>query len=120
VAAGCEAAWGFFGGAFRVLAPDNLKAVVTDAGPVNPTLPAGWLDYAHHVGFGTDPARLRSPKDKPQVEQAVQYVGGNFWAGETFTNLAEAQARAEAWCAQRGGMRTRGTTAQRRPAEPPR
>lgn len=24
VIAGCEAAWGFFGGAFKVLIPDNL------------------------------------------------------------------------------------------------
>lgn len=28
--AGCEAAWGFFGGVFKVLIPDNLKAVVTE------------------------------------------------------------------------------------------
>ncbi|MGH3906963.1 MAG: IS21 family transposase, partial [Pseudonocardiaceae bacterium] len=31
VIAGCEAAWEFFGGVFKVLIPDNLKAVVTDA-----------------------------------------------------------------------------------------
>jgi hypothetical protein len=46
----------------------------------------------------------------------VQYVRGNFWAGESFTDLADAQARAEVWCAQRAGMRIHGTT-QRRPAE---
>ena len=51
VITGCEAAWGFFGGAFRVLIPDNLKPVVTDADPVNPTLTKGWLDYAQHVGL---------------------------------------------------------------------
>lgn len=116
VIAGCEAAWGFFGGCFRVLIPDNLKPVVTDADAVNPTLSKGWLDYAQHVGFGTDPARVRRPQDKPRVERVVQYVRGNFWAGETFTDLADAQARAETWCAQRAGMRIHGTT-QRRPAE---
>ena len=57
VIAGYEAAWTFFGGAFKVLIPDNLKPVVTDADAVNPTLSVGWLDYAQHVGFGTDPAR---------------------------------------------------------------
>lgn len=116
VIAGCEAAWGFFGGAFKVLIPDNLKPVVTDADPVNPTLSTGWLDYAQHVGFGTDPARVRSPQDKPRVERVVQYVRGNFWAGETFVDLADAQARVEAWCAERAGMRIHGTT-QARPAE---
>jgi transposase len=116
VIAGCEAAWGFFGGAFRVLIPDNLKPVVTNADAVNPQLSKGWLDYAQHVGFGTDPARVRSPQDKPRVERVVQYVRGNFWAGESFADLADAQARVEAWCAQRAGMRIHGTTAQR-PAE---
>ena len=116
VIAGCEAAWGFFGGAFKVLIPDNLKAVVTEADAVNPRLSPGWLDYAQHVGFGTDPARVRSPQDKPRVERAVQYVRGNFWAGESFTDLADAQNRAEIWCRERAGMRVHGTTA-RRPAE---
>ena len=116
VIAGCEAAWGFFGGAFKVLIPDNLKAVVTNADAVNPQLSTGWLDYAQHVGFGTDPARVRSPQDKPRVERVVQYVRGNFWAGETFIDLPAAQARAETWCAQRAGMRIHGTT-QRRPIE---
>ena len=116
VIAGCEAAWAFFGGAFRVLIPDNLKPVVTDPDPVNPTLARGWLDYAQHVGFGTDPARVRRPQDKPRVERAVQYVRGNFWAGESFADLTDAQARAEVWCRQRAGMRIHGST-QRRPAE---
>ena len=69
VIAGCEAAWAFFGGVFKVLIPDNLKPVVTDADAVNPRLSVGWLDYAQHVGFGTDPARVRSPQDKPRVER---------------------------------------------------
>jgi hypothetical protein len=67
VIAGCEAAWEFFGGVFKVLIPDNLKAVVTDADAVNPRLSTGWLDYAQHAGFGTDPARVRRPQDKDEV-----------------------------------------------------
>jgi transposase len=116
VIAGCEAAWQFFGGCFKVLIPDNLKPVVTNADAVNPQLSKGWLDYAQHVGFGTDPARVRSPQDKPRVERTVQYVRGNFWAGESFTDLADAQTRVEAWCRERAGMRIHGTTA-RRPVE---
>lgn len=87
--------------------------MVTDADAVNPRLAAGWLDYAQHVGFATDPARVRTPQDKPRVERAVQFVRGNFWAGETFLDLAEAQTRVEVWCAQRAGMRIHGTTAAR-------
>jgi hypothetical protein len=116
VIAGCEAAWRFFGGVFKVLIPDNLKPVVTDADPVNPTFSVGWLDYAQARGFGTDPARVRSPKDKPRVERVVQYVRENFFRGETFTDLVEAQQRVEAWCRSTAGLRIHGTTCQR-PAE---
>jgi transposase len=116
VIAGCEAAWTYFGGAFKVLIPDNLTPVVPKADALTPRFSAGWLDYSQHVGFATDPARVRSPQDKPRVERVVQYVRGNFWAGETFVDLADAQARAEAWCRQRAGMRIHGTTALR-PAE---
>ena len=116
VIAGCEAAWRFYGGVFKVLIPDNLKPVVANADPINPTFTVGWLDYAPARGFGTDPARVRSPKDKPRVERTVQYVRGNFFRGETFTDLAEAQRRVEAWCRATAGLRVHGTTAQR-PAE---
>jgi transposase len=116
VIAGCQAAWEFFGGAFRVVVCDNASAIVSDADPVNPRFTAGWLDYAQHCGLATDAARVRSPKDKPRVERAVQYVRGNFFAGETFHGLADAQERAEAWCRQVAGMRIHGTI-QARPAE---
>lgn len=116
VIAGCEMAWAFFGGVFKVLIPDNLKPVVTDADPVNPRLSAGWLDYAAHAGFATDPARVRAPQDKPRVERAVQYVRGNFFDGEVFAGLDDAQARVIAWCSERAGMRIHGTT-QARPVE---
>jgi hypothetical protein len=65
--AGCEAAWVFFGGVFKVLVPDNAAAIVAAADAVNPRFTAGWLDYAQHCGFATDAARVRSPKDKPQA-----------------------------------------------------
>ena len=111
--AGCEAAWVFFGGVFQVLIPDNASAIVADADPVNPRFTAGWLDYAQHCGFATDAARVRSPKDKPRVERAVQYVRGNFFAGEHFTGLSPAQAAAEVWCKDVAGMRIHGTIAAR-------
>jgi transposase len=111
--AGCEAAWVFFGGVFKVLIPDNASAIVAGADAVNPRFTVGWLDYAQHCGFATDPARVRSPKDKPRVERNVQYVRGNFFAGEQFTGLADAQTRAEAWCRDIAGMRIHGTIAAR-------
>jgi hypothetical protein len=66
VIAGCEAAWVFFGGVFKVLVPDNAAAIVAAADAVNPRFTAGWLDYAQHCGFATDPARL-PPSGGPHV-----------------------------------------------------
>ncbi|MGH3433248.1 MAG: IS21/IS408/IS1162 family transposase, partial [Thermocrispum sp.] len=116
VVAGCEAAWRFFDGVFGVLIPDNASAIVAKADAVNPQFTVGWLEYAQARGFVTDAARVRSPQDKPRVERTVQYVRGNFFAGETFVDLADAQARAETWCAQKAGLRLHGTI-QARPAE---
>ena len=116
VVAGCEAAWGFFGGVFRVLIPDNMSPVVADADALNPKLTVGWLDYAQHCGFVTDTARVRHAKDKPRVERTVQYVRSSCWAGETFVDLADAQSRTRIWCAQVAGQRVHGTI-QARPVE---
>lgn len=116
VIAGCETAWAYYGGVFKVLIPDNMKPVVVNADPVNPTFSVGWLDYAQARGFGTDPARVRSPKDKPRVERTVQYVRESWFRGEHFIDLADAQHRVEQWCRSTAGLRVHGTTAQR-PAE---
>ena len=113
VIAGCQAAWEFFGGVFAVLIPDNLTPVIAAADAVNPRLTAGWLDYAGHAGFATDPARVASPRDKPRVERAVPYVRGNFWDGETFASLADAQHAAQVWCAEVAGQRMHGTICAR-------
>jgi transposase len=113
---GFEAAWAFFGGVFRTVIPDNLKAIVDGADPLEPRLNQAFVEYAQARGFRVDPARVRSPQDKPRVERTVQFVRNSFWAGETFVDLADAQRRAEQWCAVRAGMRIHGTT-QCRPVE---
>jgi transposase len=113
---GFEAAWVFFDGVFRTVIPDNLKAIVDGADPLEPRLNQAFVEYAQARGFAVDPARVRRPQDKPRVERTVQFVRNSLWAGETFVDLADAQRRAEQWCAQRAGMRVHGTT-QCRPAE---
>jgi transposase len=113
---GFEAAWKFFDGVFAVVIPDNMSAIVEEADPVNPRFNDAFLEYAQSRGFVIDPARVRSPKDKPKVERQVQYVRGSYFAGEEFVDLADAQRRAQVWCATTAGLRTHGTT-QCRPLE---
>jgi hypothetical protein len=113
---GCEAAWRFFDGVFATVIPDNMTAIVERADALEPRLNQAFVEYAQARGFKLDPARVRHPQDKPRVERAVQFVRGSFFAGETFVDVADAQRRVEAWCRERAGMRTHGTT-QARPIE---
>jgi transposase len=112
VIAGCEEAWQFFGGVFRVVVPDNMSPVVAKADAVNPRLTREWLEYSQARGFATDPARVRHPRDKPRVEAGVHYVQGNFFAGESFLDLADARSRMAAWLAGTANARVHGTTRQ--------
>ncbi len=117
VIAGCEAAWAFYGGMFKVLIADNLKPVVDKADRLEPRWNREWLEYAQARGLVVDPARVRSPQDKGRVEAGVKFAQRSFFAGEQFTlGLGDAQSRAEDWCRVRAGMRVHGTTFQR-PAE---
>ena len=116
VIAGCEAAWAFFGGVFKVLIPDNMSSVIDKANPTEPRFNQAFVEYAQSRGFVIDPARVRTPTDKPRVERQVPFVRNSFFAGECFIDLADAQRRAEVWCRERAGLRTHGTT-QLRPAE---
>jgi transposase len=116
VIAGLDAAWSFFGGVFPVLIPDNLSPVVTKADAIEPRFNDTFLEYAQDRGFLIDAARVRRPKDKPRVERQVPHVRRRFFAGEEFVDLADAQRRAETWCATGAGMRIHGTT-RCRPAE---
>ena len=113
---GCEAAWAFFGGVFATVIPDNLSAIVDKASPTEPRLNQAFVEYAQNRGFVIDPARVRSPQDKPRVERTVPYVRASFFAGEHFVDRDDAQRRAQEWCANKAGMRIHGTT-QCRPAE---
>ncbi len=110
---GFEAAWSFFGGVFAVVIPDNMRTVVDRADRIDPRLNQAFVEYAQSRGFVIDPARVRTPTDKPRVERTVPFVRNSFYAGETFIDLADGQRRAEQWCVGRAGRRTHGTTACR-------
>ena len=69
-----------------------------------------FLDYVQARAVFVDPARVRSPKDKPRVENQVSFVRESWFDGETFTSLAHARESAEHWCREIAGTRVHGTT----------
>jgi transposase len=112
----CEAAWEFFGGIFKVLIPDNTKAIIGTANPLAPVIVDTFLDYMQDRGFHVDTTRVRSPKDKARVERSVQPVRDDCFAGENLHSLAEARAHARRWCLEDYGRRRHSRT-QRLPLE---
>jgi transposase len=110
VCEGLDRAWMFFGGIIRTLIPDNTKAMILDPDALAPTLVPAFLDYAQGRGMFVDPARVRSPKDKPRVENQVTFVRESWFDGEQFTGLAHARESADQWCRDIAGTRIHGTT----------
>jgi transposase len=112
----CDAAWAFFGGIFAVLIPDNTKAIITTADPLNPRITTAFREYAQARGFHIDPARVRHPQDKGRVERAVATVRDDCFAGEDLIGIDDARVHAERWCRDEYGLRRHSRT-QRRPRE---
>lgn len=107
---GCEAAWEFFGGIFRVVIPDNTKAIVQEADPLEPRIVEAFLEYSQARGFFIDPARVRHAKDKGRVERAVPTVRDDCYGGERLYTIEAARLRGRWWCLEEYGMRRHSRT----------
>lgn len=112
----CEAAWAFYGGVFKVVIPDNTKAIVALADPCRARLVAAFQEYAQSRAFLVDPTRVRSPQDKGRVERAIRHVRDDCFAGERLQSIEEARLHARQWCLADYGTR-RHTRTQRMPRE---
>src|ERR1022692_1224011 len=64
----------FFGGATRLIVPDQWKAGVSKPCYWEPELNRTYQDWATHNGVAIIPARPRRPRDKAKVEQGVLLV----------------------------------------------
>ncbi len=85
----------FLGGVPRLVVPDNLKSGVTSPCRYEPDLNPTYLALANHYGVAVVPARVRKPKDKAKVENAVQQVERRLLAplrNHTFHDLTELNA----------------------------
>lgn len=83
----------FFGGVARILVPDNCKtAVVHNGGWNDQQINETYQELAEHYGTAIIPARIRSPKDKPNAEGTVGNISTWVTAAlrnEQFFSLAE-------------------------------
>ena len=85
----------FFGGAPKLLVPDNLKSGVNKASFYDPEINRTYGAMAAHYSVAIRPARPRRPRDKAKVEAGVRfaqtYILGRL-RGLTFFSLAECNA----------------------------
>lgn len=83
----------YFGGVARILVPDNCKtAVVHNKDWYNQQVNAVYHEMAEHYNTAIIPARVRSPKDKPNAEGSVGVISTWITAAlrnEQFFSLAE-------------------------------
>ena len=83
----------YFGGVAKILVPDNCKtAVVHNGGWYNQQINTVYHEMAEHYGTAIIPARVRKPKDKPNVEGSVGNISTWITAAlrnEQFFSLAE-------------------------------
>jgi len=68
----CENALYYYDGVPQAIVPDNLKSAVTKASRHDPVLNDEFSRFAEHYGMVGFPARVRKPKDKSHVENAVK------------------------------------------------
>jgi transposase len=68
----CQNAFYYYGGVPRAMVPDNLKAAVIKAGRYESVLNEEFERFSEHYGVAVVPARVRKPKDKALVENAVK------------------------------------------------
>ena len=70
--------------------PDNLKSAVTRSGRDEPVINPAFESFAEHYGCAVVPARVRHPKDKALVENAVKLMYRSVYVdleGQIFHNL---------------------------------
>jgi len=83
----------YFGGVAKILVPDNCKTAVTRTGGwYNQQVNAVYRELAEHYNTAIIPARVRKPKDKPNVESSVGNISTWITAAlrnEQFFSLSE-------------------------------
>jgi len=67
-------AYNHFGGATRILVPDNLKTGVDKVTKAETTINKTYQEMAQYYGTAVIPARVRKPKDKATVEGSVGII----------------------------------------------
>jgi transposase len=81
----------------RAILYDNLKSAVLERRGTHILFNPRLVELSAHYHFATQPCQVRAGNQKGRVERAIRYVRDSFWAGRTFTTLAECNRQAWLW-----------------------
>jgi len=90
-------AFEFWSGQPRVILYDNLKSAVLERRGNQILFHPRLIELSAHYHFAPRPCQVRAGNQKGRVERAIRYVRDSFWAGRTFTTLAECNRQALLW-----------------------
>jgi transposase len=86
-----------FTGSPRVILYDNLKSAVLERRGQEIHFHPRLMELCAHYHFVARACQVRAGNQKGRVERAIRYVRDSFWAGRTFTTLAECNRQARQW-----------------------
>lgn len=101
----------YFGGVPQTILTDRMKTVVVGMQAGKPMFHQGFSEFAADMGFIPKLCRPRRPQTKGKVERLVEYVKDNFLPGRVFTDLADLNHQALAWC-KKVDNKIHGTTGE--------
>jgi transposase len=81
----------------RVILYDNLKSAVLERRGNQIQFHPRLIELSAHYHFAPRPCQVRAGNQKGRVERTIRYVRDSFWAGRTFTTLAECNRQALLW-----------------------
>jgi transposase len=81
----------------RVILYDNLKSAVLERRGSEIHFHPRLIELCAHYHFVPRPCQVRAGNQKGRVERAIRYVRDSFWAGRSFTTLAECNRQAWLW-----------------------
>jgi transposase len=90
-------AFEYWAGQPRVILYDNLKSAVLERRGNQIQFHPRLIELSAHYHFAPRPCQVRAGNQKGRVERAIRYVRESFWAGRTFTTLAECNRQALLW-----------------------
>jgi hypothetical protein len=90
-------AFEYWSGQPRVILYDNLKSAVLERRGNQIQFHPRLIELSAHYHFAPRPCQVRAGNQKGRVERAIRYVRDSFWAGRTFTTLAECNRQALLW-----------------------